>query len=68
MKTHLNFHTLKLQAVNNDFSFSGLKTSVINTVHNAKQKGEEINVQIWRLLSKKVCVDCLIQNLEKAGC
>ena len=27
-----------------DFSFSGLKTAVINTVHNAKQKGEEINV------------------------
>ena len=27
-----------------DFSFSGLKTSVINTVHNAKQKGEEINI------------------------
>lgn len=27
-----------------DFSFSGLKTSVINTVHNAQQKGEEINI------------------------
>lgn len=27
-----------------DFSFSGLKTAVVNTVHNAKQKGEEINV------------------------
>lgn len=26
-----------------DFSFSGLKTSVINLVHNATQKGEEIN-------------------------
>ena len=25
-----------------DFSFSGLKTSVINTVHNAEQKGETI--------------------------
>lgn len=27
-----------------DFSFSGLKTAVINTVHNAQQKGEEIVV------------------------
>ncbi len=27
-----------------DFSFSGLKTAVINLVHNAEQKGEEINV------------------------
>lgn len=25
-----------------DFSFSGLKSAVINTLHNAKQKGEEI--------------------------
>ncbi len=27
-----------------DFSFSGLKTSVVNIVHNAKQKGEEIDI------------------------
>ncbi len=27
-----------------DFSFSGLKTNVINLVHNASQKGEEIDV------------------------
>lgn len=27
-----------------DFSFSGLKTAVINTIHNAQQKGEEIPV------------------------
>lgn len=27
-----------------DFSFSGLKTAVVNTVHNAKQKEEEINI------------------------
>lgn len=26
-----------------DFSFSGLKTAVLNTLNNAKQKGEEIN-------------------------
>ncbi|OMP67983.1 tRNA (adenosine(37)-N6)-threonylcarbamoyltransferase complex transferase subunit TsaD [Domibacillus epiphyticus] len=26
-----------------DFSFSGLKSAVINTVHNAEQRGEEIN-------------------------
>jgi len=27
-----------------DFSFSGVKTAAVNLVHNAKQKGEEINV------------------------
>jgi len=28
-----------------DFSFSGLKTAVINLVHNLEQKGEEINIK-----------------------
>ena len=28
-----------------DFSFSGLKTAVINLVHNMEQKGEEINIK-----------------------
>ena len=27
-----------------DFSFSGLKTAVLNTINQAKQKGEEINI------------------------
>ena len=39
-----------------DFSFSGLKTAVINTVHNAKQKGEEIDVPVLAAtLLGKVC-------------
>lgn len=27
-----------------DFSFSGVKTAIVNFVHNAKQKGEELNI------------------------
>ncbi len=39
-----------------DFSFSGLKTSVINYVHNAKQKGEEISKEnVAASFSKSVC-------------
>ncbi len=34
----------KVEGSKYDFSFSGLKTAVVNTVHNAKQKGEEIIV------------------------
>ncbi len=33
----------KIDGSEYDFSFSGLKTAVINTVHNAEQKGIEIN-------------------------
>ena len=32
----------RVQGSEYDFSFSGLKTAVINLVHNANQKGEEI--------------------------
>lgn len=39
-----------------DFSFSGLKTSVINLVHNMRQKGEEINQSdISASFQKTVC-------------
>ncbi len=39
-----------------DFSFSGLKTSVINLVHNATQKGEELNKDdIAATFQYKVC-------------
>lgn len=45
-----------------DFSFSGLKTAVINLIHNQKQKGNEINVPVLcATLRKKVC-DILIEK------
>lgn len=47
-----------------DFSFSGLKTSVINLLHNAEQKGEEINVFDLAASFQKSVTDCLINNLE----
>ena len=50
-----------------DFSFSGLKTSVINTVHHAQQKGEDINIPNLAASFQKSVVDCLIANLEKAA-
>lgn len=48
-----------------DFSFSGLKTSVINTVHNAQQKGEQISIPDLAASFQKSVVDCLIDNVEK---
>lgn len=50
-----------------DFSFSGLKTAVINTVHNAQQKGEAIDVADLAASFQKSVVDCLVTNLEKVA-
>lgn len=50
-----------------DFSFSGLKTAVINLIHNAKQKGEELPVEDISASFRKAVVDCLVQNFIKAA-
>ncbi|CZQ91119.1 trna n6-adenosine threonylcarbamoyltransferase tsad [Trichococcus palustris] len=42
-KETLHFPRAMIQEDNYDFSFSGLKSSVINTVHNARQKGDDID-------------------------
>ena len=49
-----------------DFSFSGLKTSVINTIHNAKQKGETVDIENLGASFMSAVVDCLVSNVEKA--
>jgi N6-L-threonylcarbamoyladenine synthase len=54
-----------------DFSFSGLKTAVINTVHNVAQKAENKNVQINRedlaaSFQKTVC-DILTEKTATAA-
>lgn len=49
-----------------DFSFSGLKTAVINTVHNASQKGEEISVKDMGASFLNAVVDSLEAHTEKA--
>ncbi|MCD7873033.1 MAG: tRNA (adenosine(37)-N6)-threonylcarbamoyltransferase complex transferase subunit TsaD [Clostridiales bacterium] len=50
-----------------DFSFSGLKTAIINTVHNSQQKGTEIRTADLAASFQKSVVFCLISNLEKAA-
>ena len=49
-----------------DFSFSGLKTAVVNLVHNKSQKGEEIDVPVMAAtIRQKVC-DILIKKTISA--
>lgn len=43
-----------------DFSFSGLKTAVINTVHNAEQKGESINREDMAASFQKTVSEILV--------
>ncbi len=49
-----------------DFSFSGLKTSVINLVHNATQKGEELNPADIGASFINAVVDSLADNTIRA--
>ena len=54
-----------------DFSFSGLKTAVINLAHNTEQKGEEIDVPVLAAtIRKKVCdilIDKTLLAAERTG-
>lgn len=50
-----------------DFSFSGLKTAVINMIHNASQKGEELPVADLSASFRKAVVGCLTDNFMKAA-
>ncbi len=64
--TAYKFPTPKVENAPYDFSFSGLKTSVINIIHNAKQKGEEINEKDLGASFMKSVSSCLCKNTEKA--
>lgn len=46
-----------------DFSFSGVKTAVINYIHNAEQKGEEINRADVAASFQEAVVDVLCSHL-----
>lgn len=50
-----------------DFSFSGLKTAVINTVHNAEQKGIEIDVPVLSATVRERVCDMLIDKTMNAA-
>ena len=50
-----------------DFSFSGLKTAVINRLHNAQQKGEEVNKADLCASFQHTVVDMLVGNTMAAA-
>lgn len=50
-----------------DFSFSGLKTAVINLIHNRQQKGEDIPVADVCASYRKAVVGLLVDNFLQAA-
>ncbi len=50
-----------------DFSFSGLKTAVINLIHKAAQKGGELPVADLSASFRRAVVNCLRENFMRAA-
>lgn len=49
-----------------DFSFSGLKTAVLNLLNNARQKGQEVSIPDLCASYRKAVVGCLTENFFRA--
>lgn len=50
-----------------NFSYSGLKTAVINYVHKQKSKGEEVNVPNVAYSFQKSAVEAMVERVIKAS-
>lgn len=66
-RTAYKFPHPKLSGCEYDFSFSGIKTAVINLVHNAEQRGEEININDVAASFQKTVCDILAEKLMLAA-
>ena len=61
-----NFPRGMMKENNYDFSFSGLKSSFINKVHNAEQKGEILNKQDLAASFQASVVEVLVEKTIRA--
>ena len=62
----VDFPSARFKGETYDFSFSGLKTAVINYVHNQKQKGKKINTANIAASFQQTVFDMLIVNVVRA--
>lgn len=65
-KKAFHFPAPRVQDNEFDFSFSGLKTSVINLVHNLEQKGESVDIKNIGASYMHTVVTCLCDRTERA--
>lgn len=56
-----------LEADSYDFSFSGLKSAVLNYLHNAQQRGEEIKIEDVAASFQESVVEVLVKKTLKAA-
>ena len=63
----IQFPRVKFEGDCLDFSFSGVKTAVINYIHNLEQKGEAIPVSDVAASFQKAVVDVLTDNTISAA-
>lgn len=60
-------HTAFNEGESYDFSFSGIKTAVVNILHNAEQKGEEINRADLAASFQRAVTDALTTKSVRAA-
>src|SRR6056297_2968753 len=63
----VNFPRPFLNKDNYDFSFSGLKTAVINYIHKKTQKGNELNIYDIAASFQRAVIDILTEKTVKAA-
>ena len=63
----IEFPRAWLEPESYDFSFSGLKSAVINTLHNAKQRGEEIVREDVAASFQASVIDVLVEKTARAA-
>lgn len=66
-KTTFCFPKPKVEGSAYDFSFSGLKTAVLNLIHNAKQKGVSLDVNDVAACFQQTVCDIIAQRLMAAA-
>lgn len=65
-KDAYHFPRAMIHEANYDFSFSGLKSAFINLVHNAQQRGEELNRNDLAASFQASVVDVLVEKTLRA--
>ncbi len=66
-ETKYKFPKPQVEGAPLDMSFSGVKTSVVNLIHNASQKGQELDIPSLCACFEKTVCDALISRLMLAA-